>query len=246
MKFKSGTLTQASGRLGGMVASHNRGGMYFRAGSTPTNPNTSRQQTVRAGFGSIVQRWTQLLTSAQRAGWENYAEQVPVTNVFGDPISLTGQQHYIRSNSVRVQLDLSIIDTAPTILNTGEPVTSIEATTAETLGVIGITGTTLSTTVNIATETSASAQLLFQLGDSVNESRQSVSGPMQMALTGANTPAAGLGATDIALSADFADMAQEQALVIGQFRIARFRLSYLDGRLSQPFSGIFEVVDDPV
>ncbi|KKM06452.1 hypothetical protein LCGC14_1743870, partial [marine sediment metagenome] len=47
MLFKSGLITQGSGSIGGLTASHNRGGMYFRARTIPTNPATSFQTVVR-------------------------------------------------------------------------------------------------------------------------------------------------------------------------------------------------------
>ena len=48
MLFK-GTIGAAySGKIGGVVASHNRGGQYFRQHVIPTDPATGLQSTMRA------------------------------------------------------------------------------------------------------------------------------------------------------------------------------------------------------
>jgi hypothetical protein len=114
MLFKSQVYTQASGSVGGLTYSHNRGGMYTRGRSIPVNPNSSEQQTVRAVFGSLAQRWTNILTQQQRDGWENYAALTPVTNRLGDELLLSGQQMYIRCNTVRVQASVAEVDDGPT------------------------------------------------------------------------------------------------------------------------------------
>ncbi len=115
MLFKSQVYTQASGSIGGLTYSHNRGGLYTRARSIPTNPNSTEQQTVRAAFGSLSQRWTQTITQAQRDAWENYAALTPVTNRLGDELILSGQQMYVRCNTVRVQGGIAEVDDGPLI-----------------------------------------------------------------------------------------------------------------------------------
>ena len=115
MLFKSPVYTQASGSIGGLTYSHNRGGLYTRARSIPTNPNSTEQQTVRAAFGSLSQRWTQTLTETQRDEWENYAALTPVTNRLGDELILSGQQMYIRCNTVRIQCGVAEVDDGPII-----------------------------------------------------------------------------------------------------------------------------------
>lgn len=127
MLYKSSVFSQASGSIGGTVFSHNRGGQYVRQRSTPTDPNTTRQQNVRAYFTSLSQRWTDTLTVAQRLGWAVYAASVPVINRLGDQVFLTGQNHYIRSNTPRLQLGLAVVDDFPYTL------------TLPTLSAVGVT-----------------------------------------------------------------------------------------------------------
>lgn len=117
--FKSALLTQASGSIGGMTLSHNNAGLYIRARTIPVNPNSAAQILVRAAFSGLVNRWTDTLFQVQRNGWETYAANVPLTGPLGDPIFVSGQNMYVRSNTPRVMILASTIDGAPSIFNTG-------------------------------------------------------------------------------------------------------------------------------
>lgn len=114
MLWKSQIFSKLSGRMGGTVASHNRGGQYIRALVTPVNPNSTLQQAVRTIFAGLADQWS-LLTDVQRAQWDDYGENVPVVNRIGDTINLTGFNHYIRSNTPRQQAGLTRIDDGPTV-----------------------------------------------------------------------------------------------------------------------------------
>lgn len=126
MLFKSEVLTQASGSIGGTTYSHNKGGMYRRARSIPTNPGSAAQEQVRNAFTSLINRWTQVLTDSQRAAWRTYASNVPVTNALGDEILLSGQNWYVGNNTPLVQAATRlsaaspIVDDGPTIFNRGD------------------------------------------------------------------------------------------------------------------------------
>lgn len=132
MKFKSALVTQVSGSIGGMTGSHNRGGLYFRARSIPTDPNTPFQARVRASMALLVNRWITTLTTVQRDAWNVYATNVPLTGPLGDPITVSGLNMYVRSNVPRRAILAAIQDTAPTIFDTGlvGPVTLTNASQA--------------------------------------------------------------------------------------------------------------------
>lgn len=115
MKFKSPIISQGSGKIGGAVYSHNRGGNYIRNWRTPTNPNTAQQQAVRNAMSQLQTRFAQTLTAAQRAAWAVFAVNVPVVNTLGDSINLTGQQWYIKSNVLRLQASVAAVDAGPTV-----------------------------------------------------------------------------------------------------------------------------------
>lgn len=113
MKFKSQVFTQVSGSVGGLTYAHNRGGMYTRARSIPVNPSSTSQTVVRANLATLVTYWGTTLTDAQRTAWNNYAANSPVTDKFGDSMLLSGQQMFVRCNSVRLRGGAGIVAAGP-------------------------------------------------------------------------------------------------------------------------------------
>lgn len=120
MIFKSPLISEGSGSLAGITISHNRGGMYLRRRAVPTNPNSVYQQAVRGFVNALSNHWINTLTEVQREAWTTYANNVPMPNPLGDPITLTGLNHYIRSNVPRLQSGLARVDAGPTVFNLGE------------------------------------------------------------------------------------------------------------------------------
>lgn len=122
VKITPGPLAgEMKGSLGNTVFSRNKGGAYARTRVVPVNPNSPAQQRARLDFNTATQRWTNILTPAQRASWNVYAAAVPMTDSLGSTILLSGQQHYIRSNAARFAAGLAPVDTAPVIQDTGDP-----------------------------------------------------------------------------------------------------------------------------
>lgn len=120
MIFKSALVTQASGSVGGVTLSHNAGGMYMRARTIPTNPNTVNQQTIRGLVSQLSNLWGTTLTPAQRDLWDVYAANVPLTNALGDPITVSGLNMYVRSNVPILQAGLPRVDAGPTTFDLGD------------------------------------------------------------------------------------------------------------------------------
>ena len=84
MKAKFGSIVVAgSGKIGGHVASRNRGGAYFRTKVTPVNPNTPAQAAVKSRLTTQAQAWRSL-TAAQRAQWNAAVADFARTDIFGD------------------------------------------------------------------------------------------------------------------------------------------------------------------
>lgn len=137
MLFRPLLGTDLSGSVGGITASHNRGGTYFRNRAIPTNPNTVFQTAVRGAVSQLSTAWGDDLSQAQRDGWEAYGAAVGVQNRIGETIFLTGQQMYIRSNVPAIQAEEARQDTAPTTLNLGSfsdpSITSITASSSTLL-----------------------------------------------------------------------------------------------------------------
>ena len=134
MKYKSALVTAASGSVNGLCASHNRGGQYFRARTIPTNPATSFQQAVRNLMSTLVAAWSNVLTSTQRQGWADYADQVEKTDSLGEKRKATALDWYVACNVPRLQIGTLVrIDNAPTNFTmaslTPPTITSITAST---------------------------------------------------------------------------------------------------------------------
>lgn len=113
MIFKSGLLTSGSGSFGGLTMSHNKGGLYFRSRSVPTDPSSARQLQVRDAVAFLSQAWSQTLTQAQRDAWDQFAEAVTVVNALGDTIQISGVNHYVRANAARIAANAQLSPTVP-------------------------------------------------------------------------------------------------------------------------------------
>lgn len=132
MKIKSALATSISGSIGGITGSHNRGGLYLRARRIPTNPSSPAQVLVRAYLATATTTWA-TLSNAQRADWELYAANVPVINPLGDSIHLSGQQWFVKCNSLRLRAGKSVINPAPTVFAL-EPLTAPSINAANEVG----------------------------------------------------------------------------------------------------------------
>lgn len=108
---------QRSGSIGGTVWSRNRFGAYVRNRSVPVNPNTDRQVAVRNIVRALTIAWQNTLTAPQRDAWDTYAANVTWMNKLGQSVNLTGLNHFIRSNTPRLQSGSTQIDTGPAIFN---------------------------------------------------------------------------------------------------------------------------------
>lgn len=140
MKFKSPVYSEASGSIAGLVYSHNRGGMYTRARSTPTNPGTAQQQAIRTAVATLDNRWVNVLTAAQRAAWETYAVNTPMLDRLGEPRNVGAIGMYVRGNVPRVQSAIAegIIDAGPTTFGLPD-LSPIGATISEATQLISVT-----------------------------------------------------------------------------------------------------------
>lgn len=247
MKFLPTLGGSMSGSLGGLTASHNKGGQYLRRRSVPTNPNTARQQAVRAAFGGLVQEWTTTLTEAEREAWRVYAANTPVTNLLGQSILLTGQQWFIASNTPRLQLanaGLTVVgdgqqNTAPSTYNTGVPAASITTFTVDDTGPqVDIAG-------DLAGVASGDALVQIYISVPVNAGRKFFKGPWQLAGATAISGAA----SSFAFSADPTSVLDWAASYIptaaddGKFFSIRVVIVYDDGRVSQAFQQLTALAD---
>jgi hypothetical protein len=117
----------ASGKLGTLVASRNRGGPYLRAHNpAPADPNTAEQILTRSAMAYCTAQW-QALTGAQRAAWKAFSLSFPRPNRLGQLHPTGGFQEFVRANFVRKfaglngATGLGLITTPPST-GTGDPV----------------------------------------------------------------------------------------------------------------------------
>jgi hypothetical protein len=114
MKTLFGSIIVAgSGKLGGHVASKNRGGTYMRTRVTPSNPQSEDQTKARNRLSSISTLW-KTLTAAQVLAWNQAVEFWKGTNIFGNSITPSGFNLFQRLNNNLVQIAESEITTPPT------------------------------------------------------------------------------------------------------------------------------------
>jgi len=113
MKAKFGAIVVAgSGKIGGHVASRNRGGAYFRTKVTPVNPSSSYQQGVRNRLAGLASAWRGL-TDDQRGTWNSSVQDYAKTDVFGDLKNPSGFNLYQRLNNNLLAVGESALDECP-------------------------------------------------------------------------------------------------------------------------------------
>lgn len=98
MKVQWGMMMVAgSGKLGGQVASTNKGGPYLRTKVVPHNPQTVSQQAVRSLLTNVSKTWS-TLTSAQIAAWNAVVGSWQTKNTLGNTMTLDGKNLFTKLN----------------------------------------------------------------------------------------------------------------------------------------------------
>jgi len=226
-------LSDIRGKLGGVVYARNAFGAYVRTKVTPVNPSTNRQADVRMFLGTLASDWGQNLTPAERAAWTAYAQQTPLTDVFGNQKILSGAQMFVRTNVIALDASVARIDAAPVVFGEapfvvkeadGDPASTIileSSTSADdpnTLNTTDLDAATLSTWVG-----GDSNQILqVQTSPKLSPSIQFYQGPWSNAITFAVGNGT-LNAISIPIT---------QTLSAGDVIFARFRFVDTIGRVS--------------
>lgn len=224
MKFRPLLGTDLSGSVGGIVASHNRGGAYFRNRAIPVNPNTPFQQAVRGFLATLTSLWNNTLTPAERTAWDTYALNVLIPDSLGEPRNIGGLGQYIRSNVPRLQNGLPRVDTAPIIFNLGESTNPSFDTFLAATDVFNV-----NFTVADAWVSEDDAAMLIASSRSQNATINFFKGPYRAVaaiLGDSGAPPASPVVTLAAFSIE-----------IGNRTFIQTRVSRADGRLSLPFRG---------
>lgn len=218
----AGGIGAISGSVGGNVFSHNRFGQYMRLRSIPVNPQSQRQNKIRAVIASLASAWSNVLTQVQRDAWELYAANITRTNAVGGQIKLTGFNHYIRSNSVLGQNDLTIVDDGPTDL-------TLPGADPEFVCTIDEAGQEISVAfdADLPWNNIDDGHMIVSMSQPKAAGVQFVGGPFRVAGTIAGSTATPLTSPQI-LTPPF-------AVTEGQVVACRARIIEPDARLSDPF-----------
>jgi hypothetical protein len=172
---------------------------------------------MRGILAQITNAWGATLIAAERTAWGTYAAAIAMKNRLGESIYLTGFNHFVRSNSIRLCSDKTLKTAAPTTLALPEtdPTFSITCTTS---------------TQKIAFSYSEAlpwwaeegAMMVFFMGQPQPATRNFFNGPWKkagQAVTGIESPKE--------ITAPF-------TIVAGQKIWAYARIARADGRLSEP------------
>lgn len=118
MKFIGLLTSAASGKLGGIVASHNRNGSYMRHHTIPVQPRTVAQRAVRnqlAGLSSAFRN----LGASTIAGYNALAKTVTLKSKLGTTYNPTGLQLYVSCGrhlgEIGIVIGNMVAPTIPTI-----------------------------------------------------------------------------------------------------------------------------------
>jgi len=119
--FRKGAIIQPllgtlRGSIGDNTFSHNRGGDYVRRRVAPTNPNSTRQQTMRTILSTIASLWSSTLTPAQREAWNTWSEQQNKEGPLGNSINWTGINGYVSNNCHLIDAGDARIDDPPIVV----------------------------------------------------------------------------------------------------------------------------------
>ena len=138
MKTKFGSIIVAgSGKIGGHVASKNKSGSYLRTKVTPSNPQTSSQLAVRGDFTTVSKAW-EGLTDNQRNGWTASVGSFKKTNIFGDSVTPSGFNLFVKINQNLLNIGEPIISDAPQATSPAA-IESLTATAVSGTGVVTLT-----------------------------------------------------------------------------------------------------------
>lgn len=145
IKFGQIGISEARGKVGGVVFLRTTAGAVMRQKVSPVQPRTVQQLAVRSTFSTIAQAWRGL-TALQRAVWIENAPNVQHTNVFGDNMPLTGFGLFTRLNNNLVAATTATISDWPgqPDVQGYNPLTVVANTTAGTL-VVDFTAATPAT-----------------------------------------------------------------------------------------------------
>ena len=130
-------IVDGRNKIGGHVASKNRGGSYLRTKVSPAQPTSSYSAAVRSRLASISSGW-RALSAANRSAWNEAVSQFKKTDIFGNSRNPSGFNLYQELNNNLVNIGVAQI-TAPPTPAAVDALTSASVTVVHTAGVVTLT-----------------------------------------------------------------------------------------------------------
>lgn len=229
MKIIPALTGPMSGKLGGMVASRNRGGQYFRRKAVPVNPDSNRQTAVRSNFATLISLWNNSLSDADRASWTQWAANTPRIDSLGQTHILTGQNAFLGSNTLRLLAGLPMVNAISGPYNRGE-------TSNVSVAVFGnLPPVAVDISMTFSAPASDDGDTLVFFGRPQNNSVNFYKGPWRFAEAvtfSTNTPISGITIDDTNWPFAIPENSRLPIRVVNIFD---------DGRYTDAFSGLFDL-----
>lgn len=158
MKLKFGAIVvDGRGKIGGHVASKNRGGAYLRTKVTPSNPQTTFQAAARNRLTAFSQGWRGL-TQTERNAWNSAVGNFSSTDIFGDIKNPSGINLYVKLNSNLDEIGQAAL-TLPPLPEAVEPALTLAGAAAAGAGTFTATFTPTPVPANTSFVLRATAQV---------------------------------------------------------------------------------------
>lgn len=106
-------LADIRGSVGGSVFSRDSSGLHMQATPRHIRRKSLLQDRRRRAFVAAKNSWRRDATSHERNLWQLYATRHPGHNRFGEVITYTGYQVFMRFNIYRAYNNVSLISTPP-------------------------------------------------------------------------------------------------------------------------------------
>jgi len=114
-KIKFGQIiSEARGKIAGMVFSRNAYGSYIRQKVTPVNPSSAAQSVVRTYLTQLAQDWRDL-TAPQKLQWNTQSVAFAKTDIFGDKQTPSGFNLYMSLNMNILNVNGAVISSPPVL-----------------------------------------------------------------------------------------------------------------------------------
>lgn len=112
IKYSGFAVVDMSGKVGGSVASRNRGGAYMRTWVKPVNPRSIRQIQARTTLTGLSQAFRSL-TLTQIASWNASTVNFPKVNRIAGRIKLSGLSLFVSLNTNLQNIGLPPLSVPP-------------------------------------------------------------------------------------------------------------------------------------